>query len=78
MAEAQHCNETMKLLVEEYEEIEAGFEQVRRVREIVYIPSLAHTIMIYFLSCLVKAMSANDTGRNGLKLRVEKLENTIG
>jgi hypothetical protein len=32
----------MKLLVEEYEEIEAGFEQVRRVREIVYIPSLAH------------------------------------
>lgn len=42
MAEAQHCNETMKLLVEEYEEIEAGFEQVRRVREIVYIPSLAH------------------------------------
>ena len=38
VAEAQHCNETMKLLVEEYEEIEAGFEQVRRVREIVYIP----------------------------------------
>jgi hypothetical protein len=36
VAEAQHCNETMKQLIEEYEEIEAGFEEVRRVREIVY------------------------------------------
>ena len=35
VAEAQHCNETMKQLIEEYEEIEAGFEEVRRVREIV-------------------------------------------
>lgn len=35
VAEAQHCIETMKQLIEEYEEIEAGFEEVRRVREIV-------------------------------------------
>ena len=36
VAEAQHCTESLKLLIEEYEEIEAGWEEVRRVREIVY------------------------------------------
>jgi cobalamin biosynthesis Mg chelatase CobN len=35
VAEAQHCTESLKQLIEEYEEIEAGFEEVRRVREIV-------------------------------------------
>ena len=35
VAEAQHCTDSLKLLIEEYEEIEAGWEEVRRVREIV-------------------------------------------
>ena len=35
VAQAQHCTESLKLLIEEYEEIEAGWEEVRRVREIV-------------------------------------------
>ena len=35
VAEAQHCTESLKLLIEEYEEIEAGWDEVRRVREIV-------------------------------------------
>ena len=37
VAEAQHCNESLKQLIEEYEELEAGFEEVRKTREIVYI-----------------------------------------
>jgi cell fate (sporulation/competence/biofilm development) regulator YlbF (YheA/YmcA/DUF963 family) len=36
VAEAQHCNESLKQLIEEYEELEAGFEEVRRTGEIVY------------------------------------------
>lgn len=36
VAEAQHCTESLKLLIEEFEEIEAGWEEVRLVREIVY------------------------------------------
>jgi hypothetical protein len=34
VAEAQHCNELLKQLIEEYEELEVGFEQVRRTAEI--------------------------------------------
>jgi hypothetical protein len=60
VAEAQHCTESLKLLIEEYEEIEAGWEEVRRVREIVYV----------FFSCGLMY-------RNGLKLRVERLEGML-
>jgi hypothetical protein len=35
VAEAEHCTETLKQLIQECEEIEAGWEEVRRVREIV-------------------------------------------
>jgi len=35
VAEAQHCTETLKQLIQECDEIEAGWEEVRRVREIV-------------------------------------------
>jgi len=57
VAEAQHCTESLKLLIEEYEEIEAGWEEVRRVKEAVYVD--------FYLSL---------TCRNGLKRRIEKLE----
>ena len=41
VAEAQHCTESLKQLIQECEEIEAGWEEVRRVREIVYDPLAA-------------------------------------
>lgn len=63
VAEAQHCTESLKLLIEEYEEIEAGWEEVRRVREIVYHPPTS---------------SHAYRGRNGLKERVDKLEKILG
>jgi hypothetical protein len=36
VAEAQHCNESLKQLIEEYEEIEEGWEEIRQTRERVY------------------------------------------
>ena len=62
VAEAQHCTESLKLLIEEYEEIEAGWEEVRRVREIVYQPPTS---------------SRAYRDRNGLKERVDKLEKIL-
>jgi ubiquinone biosynthesis protein UbiJ len=35
VAEAQHCTESLKMLIEEFEEIERGWEEVRRIREVV-------------------------------------------
>ena len=62
VAEAQHCTESLKLLIEEYEEIEAGWEEVRRVKEIVYIIPYRQTYLLI---------------RNGLKERVDKLEKIL-
>jgi hypothetical protein len=36
VAEAEHCTESLKLLIEEYEEMEAGWDEVRRMKDIVF------------------------------------------
>lgn len=45
VAEAQHCTETLKQLIQECDEIEAGWEQVRGVREIVYHQDALYDLM---------------------------------
>ena len=62
IADAQHSSEALKQLIEEYEEIELGWEEMMQTRERVY-SNLSGAFAYY---------------RNELKVRVEKLEKLIG